>query len=132
MKMINRWIINALLFTLVTLSPIANAELISRLGGLAYYDSVTNLTWLANANTARTRMYWVEANTWAENLDIAGITDWRLPITDSSCAGSYCKGSEMGDLFYRVLRGSEYNSIDTIHGDNFASSEKFVGSFRYG
>jgi len=73
------------------------------------------LTWLANANVAGA-MNWVDANNWAENLDIDGVTGWRLPTTmqpDASCSsqsnqgasfplqGSIagCTGSEMGHLF---------------------------------
>ena len=32
----------------------ADAALVSRLGGLAYYDTVLNITWLADANFAKT------------------------------------------------------------------------------
>jgi hypothetical protein len=76
----------------------------------AYYDSTTNLTWLANANMNDT-MTWPAAMSWAAGLDINGVTGWTLPTTtqpDSSCSGqsggvSYgynCTGSEMGELFY--------------------------------
>ncbi len=55
----------------------------------AYYDTVLNITWLANANLAQTSgfdsdglMLWAAANTWAAGLDINGITGWRLPTTN--------------------------------------------------
>jgi len=35
----------------------ADAALVSRLGGLTYYDDVANLTWLADANYAQTSGY---------------------------------------------------------------------------
>ncbi len=52
----------------------------------AYYGTVLNITWLANANLAQTSgfdadglMVWATANTWAAGLNINGITGWRLP-----------------------------------------------------
>lgn len=106
-----------------------NAALISRLGGLAYYDTDLNITWLADANYAKTSghdadglMNWADANTWASSLNIGGVTGWRLPTTlqpDSSCdgqsggvsSGFNCTGSEMGHLFYTELGGTAGSSI---------------------
>jgi len=75
----------------------------------AFYDDVANLTWLADANYALTsgfdadgKMNWVNANSWAANLDTYGVTGWRLPDSDA-CSGNNCTGSEMGNLFYIVL-----------------------------
>lgn len=81
----------------------------------AYYDSTTNLTWLANANM-NGLMTWSAANTWAAGLDINGVTGWTLPTTtqpDSTCSGQAtvsgfpnqgfgtgCTGSEMGEFYY--------------------------------
>jgi hypothetical protein len=45
----------------------------------AYYDTVLNVTWLADANYAGTLMNWADANSWASSLNINGITGWRLP-----------------------------------------------------
>jgi hypothetical protein len=62
----------------------ASAELIDRGNGLLY-DSVLNITWLQDANYAKTsgydadgRMNWSAANTWAANLVYGGYSDWRL------------------------------------------------------
>lgn len=65
----------------------------------AYYDSTTNLTWLANANMNGV-MTWSQANTWAAGLTINGVTGWALPTTaDTNCG--YCNtGSQMGELYY--------------------------------
>jgi len=41
----------------LVLSTNANAALLERLGGLAYYDDVADLTWLADANNAWTTGY---------------------------------------------------------------------------
>jgi hypothetical protein len=55
----------------------------------AYYDTALNITWLADANYAQTSGYfaandsggltWDEARTWAAQLNINGVTGWRLP-----------------------------------------------------
>lgn len=52
----------------------------------AFYDTTLDITWLADANYARTsgfdadgRMTWDSANAWAAALDVFGITGWRLP-----------------------------------------------------
>ncbi len=102
----------------------ADAALVSRLGGQAYYDTVADLTWLADANYAQTSGYdadglmtWQAANDWAAQLTVGGVSGWRLGNTlqpDASCntqtgsasLGYYCTGSEMGNLFYSVLGGS--------------------------
>ena len=103
----------------------ADAALISRLGGLAYYDDVNNLTWLADANYAMTSgfdgdglMTWDAANAWVAGLNVAGITGWRLPDTidvgnDGTTFTNVYQGvdagynisthSEMSNTFYNVL-----------------------------
>ena len=61
----------------------------------AYYDTVLNITWLADANYAKTSSYdadglmtWAAANTWAANLSfydaVNNITydNWRLPTVN--------------------------------------------------
>jgi hypothetical protein len=70
-------------------SGVAHAALIDRGGGLLY-DDVLNVTWLQDANYAKTSGYdadgmmnWTAANTWASSLNISRIageslTDWRL------------------------------------------------------
>ena len=45
----------------------------------AYYDTVLDITWLADANAAGTRMNWADANTWVAALNINGVSGWRLP-----------------------------------------------------
>ena len=131
--------VKSLLAVSVLAMPLSNvnAALLERLNGVAYYDTEANLTWLADANYAMTSGYdsdgymdWVTANTWASSLTISGVSDWRLPTTqflDSSCSnqtatqswGYGCTSSEMGNLFYNVLGGDLYTSIDTTHNDNY-------------
>lgn len=88
----------------------ANAALESRLGGLAVYDTDIDITWLANADYAKTSGYdadgvmsWPDAKAWAAGLSIEGVTGWRLPVADTSCTGTDCNHSEMGHLFYDEL-----------------------------
>jgi hypothetical protein len=52
----------------------------------AYYDTLLNITWLADANYAMTsgsdadgQMDWDGANLWAANQTIGGFDGWRLP-----------------------------------------------------
>jgi len=63
----------------------SEAYLVDRGNGLVY-DTVLNVTWLTDANYARTSGYhptglmtWEEANAWAGSLTYGGLTDWRLP-----------------------------------------------------
>jgi hypothetical protein len=82
-------------------SPSANAELVDRGGGLVY-DTVLNVTWLKDANYAKTsgystdgKMTWSEATAWAANLSyydsVRGVTydDWRLPTVGPSNGTAY-------------------------------------------
>ena len=98
----------------------------------AYYDTVLDITWLADAN-ANGAMTWADANSWAANLDVNGVTGWRLPTlgpidgsafdynftfdgtTDwgynigapgAAYAGS--TASEMAHLFYNTLGNLAY------------------------
>ena len=65
--------------------PQAQAALVDRGGGMLY-DTVLNVTWLQDANYAKTsnydadgRMSWTQANTWAKNLNYGGYSSgWRL------------------------------------------------------
>lgn len=102
-----------------------NAALISRLGGLAYYDTDLNITWLADANagagsafdngfsTTDGAMTWDNANAWAASLNVGGVTGWRLPTADPACGVNSlnCINSEMGHLFYNELGGVAGSSI---------------------
>jgi hypothetical protein len=75
----------------ISAAPATQAALIDRGGGLIY-DTVLDITWLQDANYARTsgfdpdgRMSFSVANTWAANLSyydsVRGVhwNDWRLP-----------------------------------------------------
>lgn len=89
----------------------------------AYYDTVLNITWLADTNYSGISMDWAPAIAWAAALDpySSGITGWRLPNTDPvngtdysgddfgwniSAPGTLYAGStasEMAHLYYNTL-----------------------------
>lgn len=111
----------------------------------AYYDTALNITWVANANagagsrfddgssTTDGRMTWVNANAWAESLDVLGVTGWRLPTVspingisfnenpsnNGSTDSGYAKtgvgwgtASELGHLYYVTLGNKGYCTPD--------------------
>lgn len=77
------------------LASMANATLFNRGHGLLY-DDVLNITWMQDANYARTqyltsagilgdadgKMNWNAATTWVQDLNFAGYDDWRLPAVN--------------------------------------------------
>ena len=112
-------VVCTVLFTSITMS--ARAALVSRLSGQAYYDTRLDITWLADANFAQTssfdtdgKMTWSNANAWAANLTIDGVSGWRLPNMDVSGSGVIvdcssgntelselnCQDNEYGHLYY--------------------------------
>ena len=112
-------VVSLALLTSVAVAP-AGAALIDRgafgdgEGGFMnlIYDDHLNITWLGDANFAKTsgydangKMKWEQAKDWASGLTVGGYTDWRLPTAlnvDGSgpCLQLNCTGSEMGHLFY--------------------------------
>lgn len=75
----------------------AQAALYDRGGGMIY-DDVLNITWLQDANYAKTsgydsdgKMTRSEAVSWASNLSYGGFDDWRLPGLNTGLA--YCNSS---------------------------------------
>jgi hypothetical protein len=115
----NKPLILALLAGLV-LSGAAQATLIDRGGGLIY-DNVLNITWLQDANYAKTsgydtdgRMNWADANAWAANLSYGGYEDWRLPtMIDTGTAGCdlATSGTDCGYNVQTVSGGTVYSEM---------------------
>jgi hypothetical protein len=114
--------------TLCVASVAANAALLGRdLNGSpgsfeAYYDTVLNITWLANANLAQSntfgvsginaqgRMEWATANNWIGAMNAAnylGISAWRLPamydIGNNGCTVDSYTSYNGGDCGYNVV-----------------------------
>jgi len=110
----------------------------------AYYDTDLNVTWLADANYAKTSSYdadglmtWAAANTWAAQLSFYNpltnetIDDWRLPTTTDTgtpgCqfanSGTDCgwnvnpASSEMAHLYFTELGNlSYYTTTGAVSG----------------
>jgi len=78
----------------------------------AYYDTTLDITWLADANAAGTRMTWADANAWAAGLNVNGITGWRLPtMIDTGAPGcdfSFSGGTDCGE---NVQTGSAATTV---------------------
>jgi len=121
---------------LVLGAPSANAVLVSRSSGQAYYDDVLDITWLADANYAQTsgydadgRMTWPLAQDWIASLNTEnhlGVDDWRLPtivytgtpgcdygyeLTDCGYNADVTT-SAMAHLFYDTLGNTAYYNED--------------------
>ncbi len=90
------------------------------------YDTDTQLSWLKDANYAMTSGYkedafmsWDMAVAWIASLNagngFAGLTGWRLPNADLSCAGNSfaynCTNSEMGHIYYTELGNKGYCDV---------------------
>lgn len=89
----------------------ADAALIQRTGQ-TIYDDVRNVTWMVDLNNAKTTglttdgaLNWNAAKLWADQLDIAGFDDWRLPNCERTGPGS----CEL-EYFFKTLLG-----IDSQH-----------------
>ncbi len=117
----------------------------------AYYDTVLDITWLGDANYARTSGYdadgtmaWSEAKTWTANLSIYdavnGITydNWRLPAispvngvnfnlsyrTDGSSDLGYnitSPGSELAYMYHVNMGNPGYYTPEGTVSDCFSS-----------
>jgi hypothetical protein len=105
--------------------------------GQTVYDPVADVTWLANADLAKTQTFAAQcsnpdgtlcinadgsmshttAENWIKGMNAAaylGQTNWQLPpvpSTDASCTlqnfGFACTGNAMGNLYYSQLRLSQ-------------------------
>ena len=136
----------ACMFTLA--SAAANAALIPRLGGLAVYDTDLDITWLADANLAKSNtfgaigihpitgdMTWDTANDWIANMNAAnylGFSDWRLPATltpDPGCTTNTAGATPSGDSTGYNCAASEmghlfYTELGASAGANVQGSGK--------
>lgn len=132
------------LAAVITLSTVnANAALYDRGNGMIY-DSSLNITWLQDANYAKTsgydadgRMTWQQSTDWAANLVYGGYSDWRLSSaglignTNFSYAGStdYSYNntrSEIGHLFLELGNKAYYNTAGQIQSGYGVTDVTFV------
>jgi hypothetical protein len=127
------------------LSTTAQATLMDRGNGMIY-DSDQDITWLQDANYAKTsgydddgRMYWDEAMAWVDGLIYGGYDDWRLPTTtptNEQGAGEWSNDgtdagynvdtstSEMAYMFHDILgNGSWFNTDGTRNYDGCPDEE---------
>ena len=86
-----------------------DAALESRLTGLAYYDTLLDITWAADARIVENDT-WANQTAWASTLNLGGVTGWRLPSADADSDGTVvdcsgggvigCADNEMGFRFW--------------------------------
>jgi len=114
----------------------AQAALIDRGGGLIY-DTVLNVTWLQDANYAKTSGYhttglmnWTQATAWAANLSyydsVRNVTydDWRLPTMidtgSSGCDFAYT-GTDCGYNVQTYDGGTVYSELAYMYYVNLSN-----------
>jgi len=112
-------------------TTMANATLYSRAGGTMIYDSEYDVTWLADANYAKSsgydadgQMVWSEAVAWADQLIYGGFDDWRLP-TALNQDGSGPQGGGDSELYHLTqllwgnIGGGAGGVLTTNHSENY-------------
>jgi hypothetical protein len=133
---------------LVGVSGLAKAALVDRGGGLIY-DTVLNITWLADANYANTSGYdtdgllsWNDAVAWAAQLEYGGYSDWRLAsmsvkagvptgstnendvVKCQTASEMDCQDNEFGYMHYYNMGAGPSQSI--LDGSNQANLALFT------
>jgi hypothetical protein len=107
----------------------AQASLVDRGGGLLY-DNVLNITWLQDANYAKTsgiagisatgEMNWNTATDWATNLVYGGYSDWRLasnaPVNGDNSFRHYYAVDGSTDDGYNIT--SPYSELAYMYNVN--------------
>lgn len=95
----------------LSLSGVASAALqgrdvdgVAANGFEAYFDTVLNITWLADANFAQTSGYdadgamtWDSAMSWVSGLEIQGTSGWRLPHIEPLNGVSFVEDPQLKD-----------------------------------
>lgn len=129
----------------LAMTSAAQAALVDRGGGLIY-DTDLDVTWLKDANYAKTSGYdadglmtWSDAVTWAANLSyydsVRDVTydDWRLPTTTDTgtpgcnwaysgtdCGYNVDPASEMAHLYFVELGNLSYYTTTGAIGGAYA------------
>ena len=143
---IARLIISAIIGILCW-SNIASATLINRGGGMIF-DTDLNVTWLQDANYAKTSGYdsdgamtWSETMSWAANLAYGGYSDWRLANSSACHIDSCTSTNELSHLWYielgNVVDGPMTNKGDFLnvqgyYWTNFLVSSSFASVVEFG
>ena len=142
--MINKSIIGAICSCLTLFSFCADAALLSRLGGLAYYDTELDITWATDANI-NGQANWFDQQAWVSGLTISGVSGWRLPsvdvngddnIVNCSPGGVVgCIDNEMGYLYYEEgissLAPGPFSNIVSGTLSNGASSSYWSSTLNF-
>jgi hypothetical protein len=132
------------MLTLCLATVTAQASLLYRAGGQAYYDDVLNITWVADANLAQTsgydddgKMDWYTAHDWIASLNTAiylGVSNWRLPQVAPVNGVSFSYSTEVDgstDLGYNISApGSAYagttaNEMAHLHYNTLGNPSLF-------
>ena len=117
----------------------ADAALISRADGQAYYDDVLDITWLADANFARTTGYapfdggmtWTDAQAWIGTLNAAshlGVNTWRLPLmVDTGPPGCdfAFEGTDCGYNVQTIEGGVVYSELAHLYSVTLGNQSRF-------
>lgn len=125
---------------LLALPALCSAALVDRGGGLLY-DDVLNITWLQDANYAKTSNYdadglmsWASANAWAAQLNYGGIGGWRLPTvkpigSDWNLNVSYDGSSDVG-----YNKNTANDELAFMYFNNLGLKSAYTpsGSFQHG
>lgn len=100
----------------------------------AYYDTTLNISWLANANVIG-QVDFNSAATWANGLNVAGVSGWHLPtISIDSCGttgsgpvfwngGGICgynpqaNTSDMAHMYLTTLGNPSYSGFVDSYGN---------------
>ncbi len=131
------------LLACLSLSGAAQAALNDRGGGLIY-DDVLNVTWLQDANYAKTSGYdsdglmnWAAANTWADGLvyhdSVRNVdySDWRLPtMIDTGAPGcnETYSGTDCGHNVQTVSGGTVYSEMAHMYHNNLGLKGEYSPS----
>ncbi len=110
----------------------------------AFYDSVLNVTWLADANAnlananqvpnvyAGGNLTWSAAMSWAGNLALGGYTEWRLPkMLDTGTAGcnfSFAGGTDCGYNSLTKAGATVYSELAHLFHETLGNVGKYTTS----
>jgi len=114
-------------------STLTHAALVDNGNGLIY-DTDLNITWYDYTNS---KDFWSNQMSWAQGLNVGGVTGWRLPSTvdgqfvfslDGTGTGGYKNvNSEMGHLYYTELGNKAYYDVNGNFQPDFGL--KNIGPF---
>jgi hypothetical protein len=138
MKHQNNLLALALLVSASTIGT-AQASLIDRGNGLLY-DDVLNVTWLQDANYAKTSgastsglMDWATATAWAANLNFDGLSGWRLatntPVSGGSSFNPGYQVNGSSDFGYNIT--SPNSELAYMYNVNLGLKDYYSTNFIY-